>query len=121
MERCLSVPVGKVIVAIPWEAESQAIIDVLNTTIFEPGLELFTGAKEDVLDRYYQCATIHRLKTIVRITGDCPLVDPKIIIDVLKLYFKNKLDYCSNVYPDRTFARGLDCEVFHMIALKLRG
>ena len=65
-----------------------------------------------MLDRYYQCATLHKLKTIVRVTGDCPLIAPKIIIDVLKLYFKNKLDYCSNVYPDRTFAKGLDCEVF---------
>lgn len=112
VERCLSVPVGKIIVAIPWETESQAIIDELNASFDDERLDIFTGAKEDVLDRYYQCATMHKLKTIVRVTGDCPLVDPKIIIDVIKLYFKNKLDYCSNVYPDRTFAKGLDCEVF---------
>ena len=76
----------------------------------------FRGDENDVLSRYYECASLHKLKTIVRITGDCPLSDGKIIKSVIEKYRKRKLDYCSNVLPP-TFPDGLDVEVFSFQAL----
>ena len=57
----------------------------------------------------------YKADVVIRITGDCPLVDPEIVDNVLKL-FKNNVDYCSNVLPP-TFPDGMDVEVFSSSAL----
>ena len=54
------------------------------------GIESFRGSNIDVLDRYYQCAKKFRINTIVRITADCPLVDPDVIDEAIKEYQKSK-------------------------------
>ena len=74
------------------------------------------GSEKDVLDRFYQAAKLFNLKHIVRITADCPLVDPRIIDDVICHYFKSGADYCSNTL-DETFPDGEDIEVFSFGAL----
>jgi len=80
------------------------------------GISVFRGSGVDVLDRFYCCAKKFNAKNIVRITGDCPLIDPMIIDEVIALFKKNKLDYASNVLPP-TFPDGLDVEVFSFNAL----
>ncbi len=80
------------------------------------GIEVFRGSTHDVLDRYYQTALSRGFKHIVRITADCPLIDPKIIDQVVQEYQKKKVDYCANVL-ERTFPDGLDVEVFSFEAL----
>ncbi|MEK9652327.1 MAG: aminotransferase class III-fold pyridoxal phosphate-dependent enzyme [Betaproteobacteria bacterium] len=69
------------------------------------------GSRNDVLDRYLKTAEKHKAEVIVRITGDCPLVDPVLVDMCVKTYFAENVDYLSNNHPP-TFPDGLDVEVF---------
>lgn len=85
----------------------------------EKGIDFFRGSENDVLDRYYQAACTWGCKakdTILRITADCPLIDPQVIASVLQLYDKAGADYASNADPP-TFPDGLDVEVLSFAAL----
>ena len=59
-------------------------------------INFFRGSSDDLLDRYYKCAKQNSCKTIVRITSDCPLIDPKIIDKTIKIFQENSYDYVSN-------------------------
>ena len=78
--------------------------------------DFYRGSEEDVLDRFYQAAKTFNIDTIIRITADCPLTNPAMIIDMLSR-FRN-LDYFSNCHPERTVPKGLDIEIFTFEALK---
>ncbi|MCB1119051.1 MAG: glycosyltransferase family protein [Chlamydiia bacterium] len=80
---------------------------------------LYRGSEEDVLDRYYQAAKQHNAEVVVRITADCPLIDPHLIDQALVhfLTFYPRYDYVSNTL-ERTYPRGLDVEVFSFKALE---
>lgn len=75
------------------------------------------GSEDDVLDRYYLAAREHGADVIVRVTGDCPLLDPEVLDRVVETYLGGDFDYVSNTllytYPD-----GLDTEVFSFAALE---
>lgn len=79
-------------------------------------INLFRGSKNNVLKRFIDCAKENKIKTIVRITADCPIIDPKLIDECIKLHFKKNSDYTANTlkfsYPD-----GLDVEVINYNAL----
>jgi len=77
----------------------------------------FSGKKSDVLDRHYQCAKKIHADPIVRITSDCPLVDPALIGKIVQFYHKNNYDFVSNAITP-TFPDGLDVEVFSFKALQ---
>ena len=62
-------------------------------------LNYFCGNKDDVLDRYYQCARNFSFSTIVRITSDCPLVDPSIVDCVIDKFLEGSYDYATNKLP----------------------
>lgn len=71
----------------------------------------YRGSENDVLDRYYQAARKFGAGVIVRITSDCPLIEPEVIDLVVRAYqTAPPVDYASNVLPPRTFPRGLDTE-----------
>jgi spore coat polysaccharide biosynthesis protein SpsF len=79
------------------------------------GAKVFQGNEDDVLSRYYYAAKENNIDVIVRITSDCPLIDPFIIDDIIEYYLKGNFDLVSNAGADltqRTFPRGLDTEVF---------
>ncbi len=80
-------------------------------------LNSFSGSENNVLKRYYDCAKKFRLNTIVRITADCPLSDPKLVDKLIEYHFKKKSEYTSNVNP-RTFPDGLDIEIIKFSVLK---
>lgn len=84
------------------------------------GVECFRGSENDVLDRYYQAAVEYDADVIVRITADCPVIDPVIVDKMINSYKKrlSEYDYFSNVFPKRTYPRGLDVEMFTFDALK---
>lgn len=73
----------------------------------------FRGSENDVLDRYYQAAVKYQAEVIVRITSDCPLIEPEIIDQVVQTFVNHQpdIDYVSNILSPRTFPRGLDTEV----------
>ena len=81
------------------------------------GAPVFRGEEEDVLDRYYRSAQAFKAEGIVRITSDCPLIDPEIIDLVVSGFFKEKPSYASNTL-NRTYPRGLDAEVVSMSCLE---
>jgi len=71
----------------------------------------YAGSPNDVLDRYYQAAKLYKADVVVRITADCPLIDPQVVDKVIKYYKAGKYDYVSNVVKP-TYPDGLDTEVF---------
>lgn len=83
------------------------------------GLHVVRQSEEDVLSRFYTASTLFDLKALVRITADCPLIDPGLIEKALFCFAANydKLDYLSNCL-DRTFPRGMDFEIMRKTALE---
>ena len=79
-------------------------------------INVFRGKEKDVLDRYFQCAKKHSFSTIVRITADCPLIDPQIVDKVIEQFFSENCDFATNTLT-RTFPIGTDVEVFSFSAL----
>jgi len=77
----------------------------------------FRGSEDDVLDRYYQAAKHHKVDVVIRITGDCPLIDPVEIDRVVDYFLKGGVDYISNTL-ELTYPRGLDVEVFSFSQLE---
>lgn len=75
------------------------------------------GSENDVLDRYVQAATAHQADVVVRITGDCPLVDPELVDECVRRFKNAEVDYFSNIDPP-TYPDGLDIEVVTFDALK---
>jgi len=81
------------------------------------GYEVYQGSENDVLDRYCQAAKQHRPDTIVRITGDCPLIDPELVDEIIDAYEAQGVEYLSNTLPP-TYPDGLDIEVFSFRAMQ---
>jgi len=75
------------------------------------GVSCFRGSENDVLDRYLRAATHFRSDVIVRVTSDCPLIDPAVADEVVSAFFDGTADLACNDLPC-TFPRGLDVEVF---------
>ncbi len=82
----------------------------------ELGYAVYQGSENDVLDRYYQAARQVQAAIVVRITGDCPLVDPQIVDQVIARLLDEKVDYVTNTSPP-TFPDGLDVEAISFAAL----
>lgn len=81
------------------------------------GLQVFRGSEEDVLDRYYHAAREAGLREVVRITSDCPLIDPHVVDQVVQHFAEGHFDFVSTNHP-ATFPDGLDTEVFTFEALE---
>ena len=100
---------------------TQASDDPIEQLCLQLKVRCFRGSLDDVLARYYQAAVTfnknNNVKNIVRITGDCPLIDSNIIEHVIELFLSSEVDYCSNCAP-ATLPDGLDVEVFSFAALK---
>lgn len=107
--------IDTVIVATTVEKEDDAIVRFCE----ERGYANFRGSRDDVLSRYLEASHAYELDEIVRITSDCPLVDPDIVSELLERFHSGAYDYMSNFTPgERTFPRGLDCEVCTYTALE---
>ena len=91
--------------------------DALAALCAERGWLCFRGSETDVLDRYYQAASGRGAEVVVRITSDCPLIDPAVIDAAIEGRELQQADYCANVLR-RTYPRGLDVEVFIFAALE---
>ncbi|MDW7662162.1 MAG: glycosyltransferase family protein [Bacillota bacterium] len=88
---------------------------VIEAEALRCGVKVFKGSEEDVLSRYYYAAKENEIDVIVRITSDCPLIDPRVLDEVIKYYKANAYKIITNAGNDllnRTYPRGLDIEVF---------
>ena len=101
-------------------ATTQPADDAIARLCAERGWPCFRGSEDDVLDRYYRAALEHKADVVVRITSDCPLIDPAVVDLVVREFIRRQPEvaYASNVVPSRTFPRGLDTEVMQFAALE---
>jgi glutamate-1-semialdehyde 2,1-aminomutase len=92
------------------------INDTLDEFVKSLGYSCTRGSENDVLGRFYYAAKENSADVVVRITGDCPLVDPALVDQVIQKYKTARVDYMSNTSPP-TYPDGLDVEVFSFNAL----
>ena len=97
-------------------------IDAKNITLIEYvralGYACEQGSENDVLERYVSVAKAHQADVVVRITGDCPLVDPELVDECVRGFRAEQVDYFSNLTPP-SYPDGLDIEVVTLAALEL--
>jgi len=91
--------------------------DAIESLCADLGVECFRGSLNHVLERFYQAAVPHQPGHVVRLTGDCPLIDPEIIDQVIQFHLDHSYDYSSNTL-EPSFPDGLDLEVMKFSALK---
>ena len=103
----------KIVVATTTLDEDDVIVDHVQ----ELGYDHFRGSSKDVLDRYYQCAREFKIDSIIRISADCPLIEPNIIDVVIRKFLDGKYDYVTNSLT-RTFPYGMDVEIFSFQTLE---
>ena len=108
----LSKTVDRVVIVTSLDPSDDVFCDELKCL----GLEFYRGDLDDVLGRFFRAACNYDCETVVRLTGDCPLVDPEIIDQVIALRLQTGAEYASNVSPP-TFPDGMDVEVFSIEAL----
>jgi len=103
-----------IVVATSQESADDCLADYVDSL----GYPVYRGSEGDVLDRFFRCATNHKADVIVRITADCPLIDPALVDKVVRLREEAGASYASNC-GSPAFPDGLDVEVFTYGALKL--
>ena len=92
------------------------INDQLAAVVKNLGYQVVRGSENDVLQRYVDAATATNADVVIRITGDCPFVDPQLIDEMLEDFIASNIDYMSNTNPP-TFPDGFDIEIFKASAL----
>lgn len=114
LHRCTAIRgVNVVCCATPASSENEPVARAAA----EFGAAVYRGDEHDVLDRYYRAAQQVEADIVMRVTSDCPLIDPDICSDVLHLREQQSADYACNNMP-RTGPHGLDCEAFTFAALQ---
>ena len=92
--------------------------DVIEEYLHKIGIDCFRGNSKNVLDRYYQCAKKYSFTSIMRITADCPLIDPELVDEAITIFDRKKCDYISNAFS-RTFPYGTEIEIFSFKSLEI--
>lgn len=106
--------INQIIIATSDQAENRELVDYVSGL----GFDVFRGSENDVLDRFHQAAKQFNADVIVRITGDCPLIDPILVDTLIDKFLSGNTDYFTNTQPP-TFPDGLDIEVFSYKALEI--
>ena len=114
LQRCAAIPGVDVVCCATTDGSDT---DLLSAEAKNSGAEVFRGSEHDVLDRYYQAAKMVGADVIMRVTSDCPLIDPEICGRLLDLRAQQSLDYACNNMP-AGWPHGLDCEIFTFAALQ---
>ena len=103
----------KIIVA----TTTSKIDDIIFDLCKKNNIIVYRGHPTNLLNRYYNCAKKFKIKNIIRITSDCPLIDSDIIDLMIKRFNEKKIDYLSNIHPP-SLPDGFDVEIFTFEALK---
>ena len=88
--------------------------DQLSDLVIKNGFKVFRGSLNNVLSRFHDCALFYKAKSIIRITGDCPLIDPFIVDELISEFEKGDWDYLTNCSDELNLSvpDGFDAEVF---------
>lgn len=107
--------INQLVIATTTKETEQPIIDLCERL----SVNYYRGSEDDVLSRYFEAANEYDAEVVVRLTSDCPLIDPHIIDEIITKYLTNNgiYDYVSNTI-ERTYPRGFDVEVFSMKSLE---
>ena len=113
--------VDHLVIATTINPGDDVIMDLVKN--YNPRVSLFRGSEEDVLDRYYQAALSLKARfgpdpNIIRITSDCPLIDPGVIDLHVREFARRDVDYLSSRITKRTWPHGMELEIFTFNALK---
>lgn len=102
--------INDIIIATSNKEIDNKIVELCNKI----NIKCFRGSEDNVLERYYKCAKEYNGDIIVRVTSDCPLIDSKVLDEMLLFYLNNKYKLVTNAGNDenRTYPRGLDLEIF---------
>ena len=115
VDRLSRVPhIDGIVIATSKRREDDAIADAAKVM----GVTCFRGSEQDVLSRYAGAAALVGANTVIRVTGDCPLLDPDVVTRVLSAYGENHVDFVSNTLL-RTYPIGLDVAIFSREALNV--
>ena len=104
--------IDRIVLATSRDTRNQPLVEHVRGL----GYDTYQGSEDDVLDRYYQVAQAFGAATVVRVTGDCPLIDPELVDRAISEFQVMEVDYLSNVDPP-TYPDGLDVEVLRFSAL----
>lgn len=105
--------IDQLLIATTVAEEDKAIAHIAQKN----NLPYYRGSIDNVLDRFYQAAKEYNPKWVVRLTSDCPLIDPELIDKIIIQAIEKNIDYCSNTL-NPTFPDGVDVEVFKFSALE---
>jgi len=107
--------VGDIVLATSLNKEN----DILVNHAKDIGLKYYRGSEEDLVSRLYETAKAFKADALVKITGDCPLVDPKLVDKMVKKYQENyqKFDFFTNAFPP-SFPDGLDVDILPFVTLR---
>jgi glutamate-1-semialdehyde 2,1-aminomutase len=105
--------VDEIVVATSVDGRNQPLEDCVTAL----GYRCYRGSENDVLDRFYQAAKLAAADVVIRITGDCPLVDPALVDTMVRRFKEADVDYYSNTSPP-SYPDGLDTEIFTFAALE---
>jgi spore coat polysaccharide biosynthesis protein SpsF len=113
--------VDHMIIATTDNSNDDVIVDLVKN--YHKKVSIFRGSEEDVLDRYYQAALAVKGRfgddmNIIRITSDCPLIDPRVIDLHVREFEKRNVDYLSSRITKRTWPHGMELEIFTFAALE---
>ncbi|ABB25067.1 aminotransferase [Synechococcus sp. CC9902] len=100
--------VDEIIIAIP-DSEEETFLTQIQSIM---GISIVLGSEDDVLERYYQCLDATNADIIVRITADCPLIDPEILDNCINQHITTHSEFTCNTHPP-TYPDGMDVEVFN--------
>jgi len=102
---------AQIVVAIPEDSAD----DIIEQEALQMNVACYRGSLNNLLDRHYQAAKLHNADIVLKIPSDCPLIDPRIIDEVLDFYFEHpgEYDFVSNLHP-ATFPDGNDVEIMTM-------
>ena len=114
VDRLKTVPsIDRIVIATTVNQGDEPIVEFAE----QNSIGVSRGSEDDVMSRVLQAAETHAADTIVEITGDCPIIDPDIVEQVIRTFQANDVDYVGNVHV-RSYPDGMDTQVFTLSALR---
>ena len=104
--------IEQIIIATTTSEEDYPIVELCK----KESIAYFRGSEDDVLERFYQTALHYKVDTILRLTADCPLIDPEAVKGAIECFRGHEYDY---VYLGLTFAEGICCDIFSFQVLEV--